>query len=126
MNTCAFMVGIRNPVISPSPILGLAKLVAFLNPSQWRNWQHEPLATKVGEPFVYNVPDFTNVTDIVAKAEAAVEHRFASFVRKDFQVEEVVDCVCTMLKSIIIEQFLCWRKWKKSFAIDGTPRRGQF
>jgi len=92
------MVGIGNPVISPSPIIELAKGVAFLNPSRWRNWQHEPL-TKVGEPFVYNVPDFTNVTDIVAKAEAAVEHRFASFVPKDFRVEEVVDHVCTMLKS---------------------------
>ena len=48
------------------PIIALAKGVAFPNPSRGNNSsQHEPL-TKVGESFVYNVPDFTNVTDIVA------------------------------------------------------------
>ena len=97
MKTCAFMVGIGKPFISPSPIIALANGVAFLNPIRENIWQHEPL-TKVGEPYVYNVPNFTNVTDIVATAEATVEDRFASFVPEDFRVEAVVDRVCTMLK----------------------------
>ena len=64
---------------------------------------------------------------MLAKAEAGVlDHRFASFVSKDFKV---VDHICTMLKSNGIFKFVHHRVVSvlaemeiKSFAIDGTRR----
>ena len=98
LSECAFMLGIGNPIISPSPIIGLANGVAFLNPHRWGQYQHPPLV-KVGEPYVYNIENFGNITDVVRKAEAAVRNRFASHIPSDFQVEKVVNRACAMMMS---------------------------
>ena len=54
---------------------------------------------KVGEPYVYNIENFGNITDVVRKAEAAVRNRFASHIPSDFQVEKVVNRACAMMMS---------------------------
>lgn len=98
MERVAFMLGIGNPVISPSPIIALAKGVPFLNPNRGGGYQHPPLVN-VGEPYVYNIPDYTNTDDIVAKAEAAFQNGFRSFLLPDFNVTNVIKRTCLMLES---------------------------
>ena len=96
MKKASFLLGIGNPIISPSPIIGLAKGVAFLNPNRWGKYQHPFLAK---EQHVYNIEDFGNIDDIIEKAEASVheQNRFSSYIPSDYRVENVMDRVCTMM-----------------------------
>lgn len=98
MGEASFLLGVGHPVISPSPIIGLAKGVAFLNPNRWGKYQHPPLEK---EQYVYNIEDFGNIDDIIEKAEASVrdQNRFSSYIPSDYKVENVVDRVCTMMRT---------------------------
>lgn len=94
----SFLLGVGNPIISPSPIIGMANGVAFLNPRRWGTYQHPPLA-KEWEPYVYNIENFQNIDDIIEKAESSVlyQNRFSSHIPPDYQVERVINRVCDML-----------------------------
>lgn len=98
MRQASFLLGIGNPIISPSPIIAMANGVAFLNPRRWGAYQH-PLLAKEGEPHVYNIEDFGDIDDIIEKAEASVRdrNRFSSHIPSDYRVENVVDRVCSMM-----------------------------
>lgn len=70
-----------------------------MNPKRWDDrYQHPPLV-KIGAPYVHNIPDFGNITDIVDKANAAVKNRFASYIPPDFDIENVSKRTCAMLRS---------------------------
>ncbi|GFH52462.1 hypothetical protein CTEN210_08938 [Chaetoceros tenuissimus] len=98
MEESAFMLGIGNPIISPSPIIAMAKGVPFLNPKRFEDmYQHPPLV-KVGEPYVYNIEDFDNIADIIDKAEKAVENPIKLFVPSDFDKANVIERTCRMLQ----------------------------
>lgn len=112
----AFMLGLANPVIPPSPLLGLAHGVAFLNPYRGdmkvieedpmlqsfplkrsaTTTQHDAIAM-LGMPYVYNV-NLRNISDVVAAAERAVRYRFASYTPWEFRPEAMVQRVCGMME----------------------------
>jgi hypothetical protein len=98
LQKCAFMLGIGNPIISPSPIIALAVGVAFLNPKRNENYQHPPMA-KIGPPYVYNIPDFNDTRDIIQKARMAVQNRFSSYIPPDYNIERISERTCKMLSN---------------------------
>ena len=93
----------RGPVDSPSPIVGLSRGVAFLNPilpernrDTRMRFQH-PHLRSVGAPYVYNVA-VTDVDSVLEAAESSARHRFSSYIPPNFRVSSMLDRVCTMLK----------------------------
>jgi len=102
MNSFSFMLGSGNPILSPSPIEGLASGVAFLNRiggagsiHGYDLGQHTPLAL-LGPPYVYNV-DFSDVEGVVRAANMSTELRFSSFVPAEFTSAVVRARTCAWL-----------------------------
>ena len=108
----AFLLGFGDPHASPSPLEALAAGVAFLQPASlsksgvWTECkarpgvenvvsQHSALAA-LGQPYVYNY-DPDDVSTLVAAAESAYRHRFASFVPIAHRIESAAAHVCSAL-----------------------------
>ncbi|CAB9512035.1 mannosyl (alpha-1,6-)-glycoprotein beta-1,6-N-acetyl-glucosaminyltransferase, isozyme B [Seminavis robusta] len=123
MSEMAFLIGFGDPIISPSPLEGLAHGAAWLNPHKeytsptreqaardvldkepyWHwthptplNTQHNPLAL-LGAPYVYNI-HLENVTQVLAAAHHAVQYRFQSYVPPEFRPEAMIARACAMLE----------------------------
>jgi hypothetical protein len=105
LRTFAFIIGLGDPIISPTPIEGLHVGAAFLNPVGKEGYyppnynkaygQHSALA-HLGSPYVYNYP-YGDGAAAVEAAEKAVALRFASYVPAPFHVESVVAQVCAAM-----------------------------
>ena len=108
----SFLLGFGDPIVSPSPLEALAAGAAFVQPAtlhkseNWKNCQsrpgvvdlssqHSALAT-LGQPYVYNY-DPGNASTLVAAAESAYRHRFASFVPFAHRLEAAAAYVCSAL-----------------------------
>merc|ERR1711920_715235 len=98
------MLGVGNPVTSPTPLLGIESGVAFLNAQRPGNLayppgdgklfsQHPPLA-KLGPPYVYNV-DLQRPETVVEAAYNAVRKRFATYIPWKNRREAVKSRVCS-------------------------------
>ncbi len=99
MSNFSFMLGFKEPVGSPSPLVGLSYGVAFLNPlrkSQLKYTQHKALA-RLGFPYTY-VVDLENITQVIQAAEWASKYRFLSYVPPQYRVESLVNRMCAMLE----------------------------
>jgi len=96
----SFVVGLGDPTASPTPLEGLANGAAFLNPHQFprlQDTQHPPLAIMLGPPYVYQYA-LGNASELLAAAERASQHRFASYVPESHTLNATVAAVC---KSIL-------------------------
>lgn len=115
MGEMAFLIGFGDPVVSPSPLEGLAHGAAWLNPIKsedtktalqqyplsWKtsssiNTQHRPL-TLLGSPYVYNI-DLNNVSSVVEAAGWAVKYRFPSYTPWEFRPSAMIDRVCALME----------------------------
>lgn len=118
MGEMAFLIGFGDPVVSPSPLEGLAHGAAWLNaikdagdatanalqeyPLAWNkptspiHTQHNPLAL-LGMPYVYNI-DLKNVSNVLQAAEWAVQYRFTSYTPPEFRPEAMVARACGLME----------------------------
>lgn len=88
----AFLLGVLDPPLSPSPLEALACGAAFINPAlrpprsaakRARHSQHAALAAVAGPPHVYTV-DLANASEVVGAARSAAARRFASHVPQPY------------------------------------------
>jgi hypothetical protein len=109
----AFIVGLGDPRVSPTPLEGLVAGATFLNPILNKTdaadfgyiggrmgvhavkSQHAAIAM-LGAPYVYNY-DISDPSTLITVAERAVRFRFPSFVPSTFRVEGVASLVCAGL-----------------------------
>jgi Glycosyltransferase family 18 len=121
MNEVAFLIGFGDPIVSPSPLEGLAHGAAWLNPIRangqnnskaihkalgdyplhWENdspikTQHRPLSL-LGMPYVYNI-DLDNVTNVLEAANWAVQYRFSTYTPWEFRPNSMIDRVCALME----------------------------
>ena len=101
----AFVIGLGNPVYSPTPLEALANGAAWLNPVSWQDTGREHIMSSssqhqglklLGFPYVYNV-ELSDLKSVLRAAELAVTHRFHSFVPFWNRVESVSAQVCANL-----------------------------
>jgi Glycosyltransferase family 18 len=116
LSKMAFLIGFGDPLVSPSPLEGLALGAAWLNPHRnegpatesflqqkvisWTfpsplDTQHNPIAL-LGPPYVYNI-HLNNITDVLQAANNAFRYRFSSYVPADFRPQAMIARVCTIL-----------------------------
>lgn len=121
MSQMAFLIGMGDPIVSPSPFVGWAHGAAWLNPFKKNReqkvrakqalqefplrlqdpdpvaWslQHWPVAM-LGAPYVYNI-DLDNVTSVVEAANWAVQNRFSSYAPPDFTPQAMVARTCSIM-----------------------------
>ena len=99
MKKFSFMLGLGEPVGSPSPLVGLSYGVTFLNPLREigsSDTQHKALA-RLGFPYTYIV-DLSNSRQVVQAAKWASKFRFTSYVPPQFRVESLADRMCTVVE----------------------------
>ena len=110
LTNMSFVLGLGEPLMSPSPLEGLARGAAFINPIRipetaatvlqspgrkpirHRQTQHNPMAF-LGPPYVYTV-DLQDPNAVLAAAENAHRHRFTSFVPWQYTMEAVEQQLC--------------------------------
>ncbi len=104
LRNMSFIIGVGEPLDSPTPLEAIANGAAFLNPFKkvtvrqggyTVHSQHQGLKT-LGMPYVYNV-DLDNITDVLSAAERAVRNRFHSFIPFWNRIESVSAQVCSNL-----------------------------
>jgi len=116
MKEMAFLIGFGDPIVSPSPLEGLAQGAAWINPIVGDNpdtnnnqedlvrWttghplrsQHRPLSL-LGAPYVYNVR-LDNTAEVLQAAEHAVRFRFDSYVPWEYRPSAMVSRACSIVE----------------------------
>jgi hypothetical protein len=99
MKKFSFMLGFKNPVGSPSPLVGMSYGVTFLNPLRKSGsdiTQHKTLS-RLGFPYTY-VVDLSNTSQVVQAAEWASRYRFSSYVPPQYRVESLVNRMCIIVE----------------------------